>query len=93
MRDVPAAELSPSQGAVLRQATLTLVAHLRREIAVVGFWQNAYAQDVLRKWVVQHLDGQQVDGHDLFQLGRLSEVADHVVELARANHSKLVGRA
>ena len=78
---------------VLRLTTVGLVAHLRREIAVVGFWQNAYAQDMLRRWVVQHLDGQQVGGHDLFQLDRLSEVAAHVVELARANHSKLVGRA
>ena len=89
--DAPPAELSPPQAAVLRQATTELVAHLQGEIAVVGFWQNTYAQDVLRKWVVQHLDGQQVDGQDLFKLDRLSEVADRVVELARANHSKLVG--
>ena len=93
LHDAPPAELSPPQAAVLRQATTELVAHLRREIAVVGFWQNTYAQDVLRKWVVQHLDGQQVDGRDLFKLDRLSEVADRVVELARANHSKLVGDA
>ncbi len=33
------------------------------------------------------------DGHDLFSLDRLPEVADKVVELARANHAKLVGRA
>jgi len=70
-----------------------LVAHVRTEIGVVGFWQNTYAQGVLRKWVVQHLDGQQVDGHDLFSLDRLPEVADKVVELARANHAKLVARA
>jgi type I restriction enzyme, R subunit len=87
------AELSSAQAAVLRHATVTLVAHLRREISVVGFWQNTYAQDVLRKWVVQHLDGQQVDGHDLFKLDRLSEVADRMVELARANHSNLVREA
>jgi len=60
------------------------------KIGVVGFWQNTYAQEVLRRWVVQHLDGQQVDGHDLFRLDRLSEVADRVVELAKANHSRLV---
>jgi len=90
-RDAPVAELSTAQAAVLRQATVALVAQLRREIPAVGFWQNTYAQDVLRKWVVQHLDGQQVDGHDLFKLDRLSEVADRVVELARANHSNLVG--
>ena len=58
---------------------------------MVGFWQNTYAQEVLRKWVVQHLDGQQVDGHDLFKLDRLSEVADRVIELARANHLEADG--
>ena len=56
----------------------------------MGFWQNSYAQDLLRKWVVQHLDGQQVDGQDLFRLDSLPELADRVVELARANHSRLV---
>jgi type I restriction enzyme R subunit len=93
VQDAPPAGLAPAQAAVLRDAIVTLVDHLRREIGVVGFWQNTYAQDVLRKWVVQHLDGQQVDGHDLFKLDRLSEVADRVVELAKANHSKLVGGA
>jgi type I restriction enzyme R subunit len=91
VEDPPPNGLAPAQAAVLRDATVSLVAHLRREICVVGFWQNTYAQDVLRKWIVQHLDGQQVDGHDLFELDRLSEVADRVVELAKANHSKLAG--
>jgi len=91
VKDAPPAGLPPAQAAVLRDATVSLVIHIRHEIGVVGFWQNTYAQDVLRKWVVQHLDGQQVDGHDLFKLDRLSEVADRVVELAKANHSKLVG--
>ena len=40
---------------------------------------------------MQHLDGQQIDGHDLFNLARLSEIADRVVDLARANHVRLVG--
>ena len=93
MEDAPFAVLSPAQAVVLRDATITLVEHLRREIGVVGFWQNTYAQEVLRRWVVQHLDGQQVDGHDLFKLDRLSEVADRVVELAKANRSKLVAGA
>jgi type I restriction enzyme R subunit len=93
VEDAPPAGLAPAQAAVLRDATVTLVEHLRHEIGVVGFWQNTYAQDVLRKWVVQHLDGQQVDGHDLFKLDRLPQLADRVVELAKANHSKLVGTA
>jgi len=89
MKDAPPSSLSTSQAAVLRSATVSLVAHIRQEIRVVGFWQNGYAQEVLRKWVVQHLDGQQVDGRDLFKLDRLPELADRVVELARANHTKL----
>lgn len=93
VEDALPAGLAPAQAAVLRDATVALVAHLRSEIGVVGFWQNNYAQEVLRRWVVQHLDGQQVDAHDLFKLDRLSEVADRVVELAKANHSKLVGGA
>ena len=90
VEDSPPASLSPQQAAVLREATVELVSHIRHEIGVVGFWQNTYAQEVLRKWLVQHLDGQQVDGHDLFELDRLSQLADRVVELAHANHSKLV---
>jgi type I restriction enzyme, R subunit len=85
------AALSPAQEEILRAATVTLVGHLREEIAVVGFWQNSYAQEMLRKWVVQHLDGQQVDGRDLFHLDSLPELADRVVELARANRSRLAG--
>jgi type I restriction enzyme M protein len=84
------AVLSPAQEEILSAATVTLVGHLQGEIAVVGFWQNSYAQDLLRKWVVQHLDGQQVDGEDLFHLDGLPELADRVVELARANHARLV---
>jgi type I restriction enzyme R subunit len=90
-QDAAPAELSAPQAGVLKQATTELVAHLQREIGVVGFWQNAYAQELLRKWVVKHLDDQQVDGQDLFNLDRLSEVADRVVELARANHANLAG--
>jgi type I restriction enzyme R subunit len=92
MQDAPPATLSPAETAVLREATVSLVAHIRSEITVVGFWQNSYAQEVLRKWVVQHLDGQQVDGRELFKLDRLPEVADRVVELARANHVNLAGQ-
>ena len=92
VKDALPAALSAAQAALLRETTVALVSHVQREISVVGFWRNIYAQEVLRKWVVQYLDGQQVDGHDLFKLDRLSEVADHVIELARVNHVKLVGR-
>jgi type I restriction enzyme, R subunit len=66
------------------------VAHIRTQIAIVGFWQNAHQQNPLRKWVFQYLDGQQVGGHDLFELERLPRIADSIVDLARANHAKLI---
>jgi hypothetical protein len=50
----------------------------------VGFWQNAHAQTVLRKWLVQYLDRR-----DVVPFDRLPEVADRLVELAKANHLKL----
>jgi hypothetical protein len=57
---------------------------LGREIRLVGFWQNAHAQTVLRKWIFQFLDAK-----DVLPIERLQEVADRIVELAKANHGKL----
>jgi type I restriction enzyme R subunit len=63
-----------------------LVDHLRQELRLVDFWANTHAQDVLRKWVIRHLD----DHEDLVPFARQQEMADHVMGLARANHAKLV---
>ena len=68
----------------LRDATVELVAHVRREVRLVGFWQNPHAREVLRRWVVQFLDDR-----DLVPFDRLPAAADRVVALARANHAKL----
>lgn len=73
----------------IRAVTVALTAHIRGEIVAVGFWQNAHAQDTLRRWVVQHLDSQMVDGTDLFALDRVGVLADQVVEVARANRAVL----
>lgn len=68
----------------LAQVTIDLVDHVRQEIRLVGFWQNAHAQEVLHRWLVQFLDDQ-----DLLPFDRLSHVSDRFVELAKANHAKL----
>lgn len=67
------------------EITVELVDHVQQEVKLVGFWKNAVAQTQLHKWVVQFLDD-----YDLLDFERLAEVADRVVELAKANHHKLV---
>lgn len=69
----------------LCEVTVELVDHVQQEIRLVGFWKNPVAQGVLRNWIVQFLDDQ-----DLFEFDRLPKAADHIVELAKVNHSKLV---
>ncbi len=68
----------------LAEVTIDVVDHIQQEIRLVGFWQNAHAQEVLHRWLVQFLDDQ-----NLLPFDRLSHAADRVVELAKANHAKL----
>jgi type I restriction enzyme, R subunit len=65
--------------------TVDLVDHVQQEIRLVGFWQNAHAQVVLHRWLVQFLDDQ-----DVLAFDRLSRAADRFVELAKANNAKLM---
>lgn len=78
-------ELPPDRLKVLCEVTIEVVEHIQQEIRLEGFWENPFAQDVLRKWLVQYLDGR-----DAVPFDRLQEVADRIVELAKANHAKLV---
>ena len=66
--------------------TVELVAHIQQEIAIVGFWKRAQAQEGLRSWIFMTLDGA-----DLLPFDRLEPVADRLMELAKANHRRLVG--
>lgn len=78
-----------TDGTTLRrlcEVTVELVDHIQQDVRLVGFWQNPNAQDALRKWLVQHLD----DHDGLVEFDRLEAVADRLVELARANHHRLV---
>jgi type I restriction enzyme R subunit len=62
-----------------------MVAHIRREVRMVDFWRNTYAQNRLRAWLVNFLDDE-----DLVPIKRQQAVADRLVELARHLHTKLV---
>jgi type I restriction enzyme R subunit len=70
----------------LVEVTLRLVDLLRSEMDVVAFWKNPQRQGELRGKVFMFLDEQEVVPFD-----RLDPVADRVMELAKANHTKLVG--
>jgi type I restriction enzyme, R subunit len=80
---------SPMEG-LLRGLTVDLVTHIRAEISLVGFWHNTYAQNTLRAWVATRLAEPMIDGEDLFDFSRTTPVADRLVELAKANHARLV---
>ncbi len=70
----------------LRDVVVELVDHIRQEIALVGFWQRAQAREGLRGWIFQTLDDAEV-----VPFGLLDSVADKLMELAKANHHRLVG--
>ena len=58
---------------------------VRQEIRVVGFWKNATRQDELRSRLFIVLDDSEIAGFE-----RLDAVADRLMELAKANHERLV---
>jgi type I restriction enzyme R subunit len=57
---------------------------VRRQIRVVGFWENPIKQDELRRSVKRWLDDS-----DLFEWSQLDELAVEVVALAKANRERL----
>jgi type I restriction enzyme, R subunit len=65
--------------------TVQLVDRISAETAVVGFWSNAHAQEVLRGQIFTFLDDYEVVDFD-----RADGVADRLMELAKANRHKLV---
>lgn len=81
--EVPGAD--DAQAAELVTLTREIVAKVQRDVATVGFWSNAYRQDQLRRWIKLHLDAT-----DLWSLPKCDELAAQLVELARANHHRLV---
>jgi len=69
----------------LARYTVEMVEHIRQEIGVVDFWRNTHAQNLLRGWLVQYLDD-----NDMIPLKRQRAVADQFLELAKARHTRLV---
>ena len=65
--------------------TIAMVDQIRQEIGMVDFWRNAYAQSVLRQWLAQYLDD-----NDLVPFKRQQALADQFLELAKARHTRLV---
>lgn len=82
-----AERVASSDGAAadgLTTLTRLLVAEVRRQIAVVGFWENSTKQDELRKAVKRKLDDS-----NLFAYDDLDELAVDLVALAKANRQRL----
>jgi type I restriction enzyme R subunit len=77
--------VTASDATWLAGLTVQLVATIRAEIGVVGFWKNAHAQEVLRGAVFTFLDD-----HEIVPFDSADAVADRLLELAKANHAKLV---
>jgi type I restriction enzyme R subunit len=76
---------SPASLTALAALTVELVEHIRQEIALVDFWRSVHAQQVLRGWLVQFLDART----DV-PFARQQAVADQLVDLARALHTRLL---
>jgi len=82
-----AERVASSDGAAadgLTALTRLLVDDVRRQIAVVGFWENGTKQDELRKAVKRKLDDS-----NLFAYDDLDELAVDLVALAKANRQRL----
>jgi type I restriction enzyme R subunit len=79
------AALGDAAQAHLCDLTVELVDHIQQEIAIVGFWSRAQAQEGLRSWIFRTLDDA-----DLLPFARLGPMADKLMELSKANHHRLL---
>ncbi len=77
--------LTASDAKWLTGLTVQLVAAIHAEVSVVGFLKNAHAQEVLRGAIFTFLDD-----HEIVPFDSADAVADRLLELAKANHAKLV---
>jgi len=67
------------------EAVVEIVEHVRQEIAVVDFWRNRHAQNLLRTWIIN-----EVDNRNLLPFEKQERLADRFMELAKALHVRLV---
>lgn len=68
----------------LAEITVPLVDRISEEIKLVDFWRNLYEQNRLRAWIVDYLDE-----HDIIPFEKQQAVADHLMDLAKALHTRL----
>ena len=70
----------------LAKLTVQMVENiLRDDVSIVGFWKNATRQEELRARLFMFLDENEIVDFD-----RCDAVADRLMELAKANHGKLL---
>lgn len=77
-------ELAPGEREQLIRVTVEMVEHIRQEIRAVDFWRNDQAQELLRGWIVDRLDEENIVPFD-----RQEKVACDVVQLAKNRHGSL----
>lgn len=77
-------EIPPDRQEAVKAACRDLTAELKVHLSRVDFWRNKPAQDRLRGWVVSHLDDRNVAPFE-----KLQSIADRVIQLARALHTRL----
>lgn len=69
----------------IRDLTVEIVEHLAQEVSIVDFWNRVQAREDLRRWIVRTLDDA-----DVLPFEKIQPVADRLMELAKANHLRLV---
>ena len=83
------ASLTPEQQVYLVSWTIELVGQLRLELSLADFWSNPTKQDVLRKWLVQFLDGANETQQAIVPFAGQAAAADRLMEVAKANRHRL----
>ncbi|MBL8798674.1 MAG: type I restriction endonuclease subunit R [Planctomycetia bacterium] len=78
------AEIPAERQQAIKTACRELTGELKKHLCRVDFWRNKPAQDQLRGWVVNYLDSK-----DLAPFEKLQAIADRVLQLARALHTRL----
>ena len=84
-------EVTPERDGPLRRAVIDVVTQVKVDVRLVGFWHNPPEREQLRRRIIHRLDETRLeDGSDLFDYDWLPQVADRLMELAKANHHRLV---
>jgi type I restriction enzyme R subunit len=66
--------------AEIAELSVDIVAHIKKDVAVQGYWDNAVAQETERRWIVQRLDNA-----NLFPFVDLDAISADCMGVARAN--------